>query len=54
MKFLTSSYRWTYFYLGLKHWVSPNRVQELAHGASPAKQNEYYILAELVERGIIG
>lgn len=48
-----STYRAQYEKIADEYYLSPNRVQKLAHGASPRSVEEYKAKDALKEAGII-
>ena len=48
-----SSHKWAYIWIGLKHWVSPQMVYDLAHGNIDYKSEYKPILHDLKVKGII-
>lgn len=48
-----SNHRWTYIWIAIKHFTTPTRVYELAHGNIEVHQNDRKIMHSLKVRGII-
>jgi len=48
-----SKHKWTYIRLALKHWVSPQKVYDLAHGNIEYHKIDKPIMHDLRVKGII-
>ena len=48
-----SKHRWTYIWIALKHWTSPTKVYNLAHGELEMHGVDRPIMHDLKEKGII-
>ncbi|MCQ2213196.1 MAG: hypothetical protein MJZ36_06130 [Bacteroidaceae bacterium] len=48
-----SKHKWTYIWLGLKYWVSPQKIYDLAHGNVKCHRIDKPIMHDLKIKNII-
>lgn len=51
--FLSSRHTWDYIVIAIKHFTTPQRVYDLAHGIKKAHEKDSKIMHDLIEAGII-